>query len=110
MPLFPAAPPLQTAVDRYGLTLCTAQMLEALHPRRQGNPGNATAIPPAMVLTGIAAFESLAEELLAGVAAHRGYILGQIAKLLDINNPTVNALDDKLNSLLRWTAADRAWQ
>jgi hypothetical protein len=109
MPLFPAAPPPQTAVDRYGLTLRTAQMLEALHPRRQGNPGNAAAIAPAMVLTGIAAFESFAEELLAVAAAHRGYSLGQIAKLLDINNPTVKTLDDKLNSLLGWTAADRAW-
>lgn len=109
MPSFPAAPPLQTAVDRYGLTLRTAQMLEALHPRKQGNPGNAAAIAPAMVLTGIAAFESFAEELLAVAAAHRGYSLGQIAKLLDINNPTVKTLDDKLNSLLQWTATDRTW-
>jgi hypothetical protein len=62
-----------------------------------------------MVLTGIAAFERFAEELLAVAAAHRGYSLGQIAKLLDINNPTVKTLDDKLNSLLEWTAADRAW-
>lgn len=109
MPVFPDAPPLQTAVDRYGLTLRTARMLEALHPRKQGNPGNAAAIAPAMVLTGMAAFESFVEELLAVAAAHRGYSFGQIAKLLDINNPTVKTLDDKLTSLFDWTTEEREW-
>ncbi|WP_025088311.1 hypothetical protein [Mycobacteroides abscessus] len=109
MTIFSTPPPLQSAVDRYGRALGTAQMLEALHPRTRGNPGNAAALAPAMVLTGIAAFESFAEELLAITAAHRGYGFGQIAKLATMNTPTVKILDDKLTSLLGWTAADRAW-
>ncbi|AKP61196.1 hypothetical protein [Mycobacteroides abscessus] len=84
-------------------------MLENLHPRRQGNPGQAAALAPAMVLTGIAAFESFAEELLAVAAAHRGWSFGQIAKLATLNNPTVKTLDEKLAQLLDWNSADRAW-
>lgn len=109
VPAFPQAPPLQAAVDRFGLTLNTAKSLEALHPRKQGNPGNAAALAPAMVLTGIAAFESFAEDLLSITAANRGWSFGQIAKLASMNNPTVKTLDDKLTRHLGWTEADRAW-
>lgn len=95
-------PSLQNAVDRYATSLAVPTMLEKLHPRKQGNPGNAGALAPAVVLTTISAFEGFVEEFLALLAAHRGQGFGQIAKLVSINNPTVKTFDAKLKTVLSW--------
>ncbi len=87
-------PSLQTAVDRYGTSLTIPKMLEKLHPRAKGNPGNAGALAPAIVLTSVSAFEGFVEEFVALVAAHRNQSFGQIAKLATMNNPTVKTFDE----------------
>ncbi len=95
-------PSLQTAVDRYGTSLTISKMLEKLHPLAKGNPGNAGALAPAIVLTSVSAFEGFVEEFVALVAAHRNQSFGQIAKLATMNNPTVKIFDDKLRNVLQW--------
>lgn len=84
-------------------------MLERLHPRNRGNPGNAGALAPAIVLTAVSAFECFVEEFAALAAAHRGQSFGQIAKLVSINNPTVKVFDEKLNQILSW-GTGAAWK
>jgi len=95
-------PSLQQAVDRYGTSLAVPSMLEKLHPRTRGNPGNAGALAPAIVLTSISAYEGFVEEFVALVAAHRNQSFGQIAKLVSMNNPTVKVFDEKLAQVLSW--------
>lgn len=95
-------PSLQDAVDRYATSLAVPSMLEKLHPRKQGNPGNAGALAPAMVLTSISAFEGFVEEFTALVAGHQNQSYGQIAKLVSMNNPTVRTFDAKLRQALSW--------
>lgn len=95
-------PSLQEAVNRYATSLAVPASLEKLHPRNRGNPGNAGALAPAMVLTSVSAFEGFAEEFVATIAAHRNQSFGQIAKLATMNNPTVKVFDDKLLQALAW--------
>lgn len=95
-------PSLQVAVDRYATSLAVPAMLEKLHPRNRGNPGNAGALAPAIVLTSVSAFEGFVEEFVALVGAHRGQSYGQIAKVVSMNNPTVQVLDAKLRQVLAW--------
>ncbi|TDX04033.1 hypothetical protein [Kribbella sp. VKM Ac-2566] len=97
-----SVPSLQQAVDRYGVSLTVPSKLRDLHPRKQGNPGNAAALAPAIVLTTISAFEGFVEEFVALVVGHRGQSYGQIAKLVSINNPTVKTFDEKLTQVLGW--------
>lgn len=96
------APSHQEAVDRYGASLVVPSKLAKLHPRKQGNPGDAGALAPAIVLTSISAYEGFVEEFVALLAAHRNQSFGQIAKLVSINNPTVKVLDDKVRQVLTW--------
>jgi hypothetical protein len=80
---------LQDAVTRYARSLEVPQRLIQLHPRKPGHAGNFSALPPAVVLGVVSAFEGFVEEFLA-IALHlRGYGLGQIAKRVSINNPTI---------------------
>ncbi|KAA0021559.1 hypothetical protein [Antrihabitans cavernicola] len=102
-------PALQTAVDRYSNALAVPTMLEKLHPRKQGNPGNAGALAPAIVLTSISAYEGFAEEFLAILAAHRGQNYAQVAKFVTMNNPTVATFESKLKQLLQWPA-NQNWE
>lgn len=95
-------PSLQDAVNRYATSLAVPSMLEKLHPRARGNPGNAGALAPAIVLTAVSAFEGFVEEFVALVAAHRNQSFGQIAKLVSMNNPTVRVFDEKLRQVLAW--------
>lgn len=86
---------LQDSVDRFGRSLEVPQRLISLHPRKLGYSGNYAALPPAVVIGVISAFEGFAEDFLA-IALHlRGYGLGQIAKKVSINNPTVSTLQAK---------------
>ncbi|WP_146169490.1 hypothetical protein [Actinoplanes italicus] len=80
---------LQEAVNKYARSLEVPQRLIQLHPRTPGNAGNFSALPPAVVLGVIAAFEGFVEEFLALSLHARGYGLAQIAKRVSINNPTV---------------------
>lgn len=93
-------PNLQDAINRYATSLAVPEKLGKLHPRSKGNPGNAGALAPAIVLTSISAFEGFVEEFLAILAAQRNFSFGQIAKLVSINNPTVRSFDEKLRYLL----------
>lgn len=54
------------------------------------------------MLTSISAYEGFVEEFLASLAAHHGWSFGQIANLVNMNNPTVKTLDSKLSTLLNW--------
>lgn len=83
------APQLQTCVDRFARSLVVPSKLMALHPRKQGNPGNAGALAPAILLGVISAFEGFTEDFLATAFYLQGQSFGQIAKKLNINNPDV---------------------
>lgn len=102
-------PNLQEAIDRYALSLDVPMRLARLHPRKKGNPGNAGALAPAVVLTSISAFEGFVEEFLAIAAAHLGMSFGQIAQLIQMNNPRVKTFEDKLTNLLNW-AGTSTWK
>lgn len=81
---------LQGSVTKFASALGTPNRLLKLAPRSAGNPGNAAALSPAIVLTTIAAFEGFAEEFLATVLALQGNGLAQIAKEVGKwNNPTL---------------------
>lgn len=95
-------PSLQEAVDRYATSLAVPQKLVKLHPRKRGNPGNAVALAPAIVLTSISAYEGFVEEFLAIAAGQRNQSFGQIAKLVDMNNPTIKTFDAKIKRALSW--------
>jgi hypothetical protein len=86
---------LQDTVDRFGRSLEVPQRLVALHPRKAGHSGNFAALPPAVVLGVISAFEGFVEDFLATALYLRGYGLGQIAKRVSMNNPTVSAFQAK---------------
>ena len=86
---------LQDSVDRFGRSLEVPQRLVALHPRKAGHSGNFAALPPAVVLGVISAFEGFVENFLATALCLRGYGLGQIAKRVSMNNPTVSGFQAK---------------
>ncbi|MEU0886245.1 hypothetical protein ABZ345_47395 [Lentzea sp. NPDC005914] len=83
------APQLPTCLDRFARSLVVPSKLMALHPRRQGNPGNAVALAPAIALGIISAFEGFTEDFLATAFYLQGQSFGQIAKKLNINNPDI---------------------
>ncbi len=85
---FPVAP--QDSVHRFARSLEVPRRLVNLHPRTPGNAGNFSALPPAVVLGVISAFEGFVEDFLATALHQRGYGLGQIARRVSMNNPTVN--------------------
>ncbi|MEV4617705.1 hypothetical protein AB0J74_03180 [Asanoa sp. NPDC049573] len=84
---FPVA--LQDSVHRFARSLEVPRRLASLHPRTPGNAGNFSALPPAVVLGVISAFEGFVEDFLATALHQRGYGLGQIAKRVSTNNPTL---------------------
>ncbi|WP_147315758.1 hypothetical protein [Asanoa ferruginea] len=84
---FPVA--LQDSVHRFARSLEVPRRLASLHPRTAGNAGNYSALPPAIVLGVISAFEGFVEDFLATALHQRGYGLGQIAKRVSMNNPTL---------------------
>lgn len=84
---FPVA--LQDSVHRFARSLEVPRRLVSLHPRTPGNAGNFSALPPAVVLGVISAFEGFVEDFLATALHRRGYGLGQIARRVSTNNPTV---------------------
>ncbi|HTF09443.1 MAG TPA: hypothetical protein VK659_14850 [Asanoa sp.] len=84
---FPVA--LQDSVHRFARSLEVPRRLASLHPRTAGNAGNFSALPPAIVLGVISAFEGFVEDFLATALHQRGYGLGQIAKRVSSNNPTL---------------------
>jgi hypothetical protein len=86
---------LQDAVDRFGRSLEVPQRLMALHPRETANSGNYAAIPPAVVLGVVSAFEGFVEDFLANALYLRGYGLGQIARRISINNPAVSTFQSR---------------
>jgi hypothetical protein len=81
---------LQESIDRFGRSLEVPQRLVSLHPRKLGYSGNFAALPPAVVLGIVSAFEGFVEDFLATALYLRGYGLGQIARMININNPTVS--------------------
>jgi hypothetical protein len=66
-----------------------------LHPRTPGRAGNFSALPPAVVLGVISAFEGFVEDFLATALYLRGYGWGQIARRVSMNNPTVATFQQK---------------
>ncbi|SNT63528.1 hypothetical protein SAMN05421812_115129 [Asanoa hainanensis] len=81
---------LQDSVNRFARSLEVPRRLVSLHPRTPGNAGNFSALPPAVVLGVISAFEGFVEDFLATALHQRGYGLGQIARRVSMNNPTVD--------------------
>ncbi|GIF77780.1 hypothetical protein [Asanoa siamensis] len=79
----------QDSVNRFARALEVPRRLVSLHPRTPGNAGNFSALPPAVVLGVISAFEGFVEDFLATALHQRGYGLGQIARRTAMNNPTV---------------------
>jgi hypothetical protein len=95
---------LQDTVDRFGRSLEVPQRLVSLHPRKLGHLGNFAALPPAVVLGIVSAFEGFAEDFLATALYLRGYGLGQIARKVSMNNPTVSAFQAKCRAEFpEWT-------
>jgi hypothetical protein len=94
----PLAPQLQTCVDRFAKSLVVPSKLMALHPRKQGNPGNAVALAPAILLGIISAFEGFVEDFLATAFYLEGQSFGQIAKKVNINNPDVGDVETLVGS------------
>ncbi|MEU7170968.1 hypothetical protein ABZ949_05690 [Micromonospora tulbaghiae] len=86
---------LQDSVDRLARSLEVPKRLISLHPRRQGHAGNYAALPPAVVLGVISAFEGFVEDFLATALYLRGYDMGQIARRVSMNNPTVAEFQKK---------------
>jgi hypothetical protein len=75
----------------------TPYRLLNLAPKSAGNPGNAAALSPAIVLTTISAFEGFAEDALATVLALNGAGLAQIARQVgNWNNPTLAEWADRM--------------
>jgi hypothetical protein len=97
----PLSPDLQSTVSKFAASLGTPRRLLALAPTHRGNPGNAGALSPAIVLTTISAFEGFAEDYLATFLAMQGQGFAQIAKVVgNWNNPTLKAWTDELRKLL----------
>jgi hypothetical protein len=89
---------LQDCVDRFARSLEVPRRLTLLHPRKPGNAGNYSALPPAIVLGVISAFEGFVEDTLATALHRRGFGLGQIAKRVALNNPTVAVFRQRAES------------
>jgi hypothetical protein len=96
---------LQDSVDRFGRSLEVPQRLVSIHPRKQGYSGNFAALPPAVVLGVISAFEGFVEDFLATALYLRGYGLGQIAMRININNPTVSIFQARCRAEFPTTVA-----
>ena len=100
-PQSPLSLTLQGAVDKFSASLETPRRLLRLAPSQAGNPGNAGAINPAIVLTVTSAFEGFAEDFLATYLAHQGQGFAQIAKVVgNWNNPTLKEWSAEIRKLL----------
>lgn len=98
-------PTLQDAVDKFAASLETPRRLVRLAPTQVGNPGNAGALNPAIVLTATSAFEGFAEDFLATYLAQQGQGLAQIAKVVgNWNNPTLKEWSAEVRKLISQTA------
>jgi hypothetical protein len=101
----PLSPTLQEAVNKFVASLETPRRLLQLAPSQAGNPGNAGAVNPAIVLTTTSAFEGFAEDFLATYLALQGQGFGQIAKVVGTwSNPTLSAWSLEVRKLLSSTA------
>jgi hypothetical protein len=101
VPQQPLSPTLQDTVDKFAASLETPRRLLKLAPSQAGNPGNAGAINPAIVLTVTSAFEGFAEDFLATYLAQQGQGFAQIARVVgNWNNPTLNAWSAEVRKLL----------
>jgi hypothetical protein len=99
---------LQAPVTKFASALGTPDRLYKMAPKSPGNPGNAAALSPAIVLTTIAAFEGFAEDFLATVLALQGYGLPQIAKEVGKwNNPTLDEWVNTVGKLVRPSVKER---
>ncbi|MFI1381807.1 hypothetical protein [Embleya sp. NPDC020886] len=83
------APSLQASVDRFARSLIIPSRLLALHPRKQGHPGNAAALAPAVTQGVLSAFEGFSEDFFATVLYRQGQSFAQIAKKMNLTNPDV---------------------
>src|ERR1700734_3940919 len=92
---------LQSPVTKFAAALGTPRRLLRLAPKKAGNPSNAAALSPAIVLTTISAFEGFAEDFLATVMALQGNGLAQIAKEVGgWNNPTLREWASRAGKLV----------
>jgi hypothetical protein len=99
---------LQAPVTKFAAALGTPDRLLKLAPKSAGNPGNAAALSPAIVLTTISAFEGFAEDFLATVLALQGNGLAQIAKEVGRwNNPTLREWVDIVAKLVSPAAQEK---
>ncbi|MFF7169711.1 hypothetical protein [Streptomyces pseudovenezuelae] len=88
------APSLQSSVDRYARSLKVPSRLLALHPRKQGNAGNAAALAPAITLGVLSAFEGFTEDYFATVLYLQGQSFAQIVKKMNLTNPDVAEIEE----------------
>lgn len=89
------AEPLQDPVNRFARALTVPRRLLALHPRKQGNAGDAAALAPAITLGVIAAFEGFVEEFIATGAILRRIGVAPVAKAVgNLNNPDVTEFEN----------------
>lgn len=89
-------PALQDCVNRYVKALSIPNRLIALHPQQVGNPGNASAIAPAVVLMSISAFEGFVEDVTAAAMVEQGHSYSFIAKIVgNWTNPDVKKWRDE---------------
>ncbi|MBQ1021882.1 hypothetical protein KBX71_28950 [Micromonospora sp. D93] len=89
---------LQDSVNRLARSLEVPKRLVSLHPRQPGNAGNYSALPPAVVLGVISAFEGFVEDFMATALYRRGYGMGQIARRVSMNNPTLSEFQKRSES------------
>lgn len=85
-------PHVQSCVDRFARALLVPSKLLALHPRKQGHAGNAQALPAAIVLGVIAAFEGFSEDVLATALHLQGYSFAQVVKRANLTNPDIKEM------------------
>ncbi|WP_033821821.1 hypothetical protein [Kitasatospora sp. MBT63] len=83
------APSLQSTADRFARSLIVPSRLMKLHPRKQGSPGDAAALAPAITLGVLSAFEGFVEDFFATVLYQQGQSFAQIVKKMNLTNPDV---------------------
>jgi hypothetical protein len=88
------APELQSCVGRFARSLIVPSRLLTLHPRKQGHPGNAAALAPAITLGVISAFEGFTEDFLATALYLQDQSFAQIVKKMNLTNPDVGEVEE----------------
>ena len=100
-------PDLQEPVDRYKRALTIPRRLIALHPAQVGNPGDASALAPAVLLTAISAFEGFVEDFTAAAMVLEGESWAAIAKVVGKwTNPDLSTWGGFLGSYFGVNLAD----